>query len=30
MGIQITDIDNQGTLVIKDFIRKFRELKEKQ
>lgn len=29
MGIQITDIDDQGTVVIKDFIRKFRELKQK-
>ena len=29
MGIQFTDIDNQGVDVIRDFIKKFRELKKK-
>ena len=29
MGIQFTDIDNQGVDVIRDFIQKFRELKKK-
>jgi len=29
MGIQFTDIDEQGTHIIKDFIEKFRKLKDR-